>query len=223
MYVSRAKTEKQILIFSQSDLQLRITFDRLKNYPLPDQSTTSMSEKPTTSIDQSNVSNANLVSAFFKNAVSQVRDHYCFTKKGKWTGTTWNEVADSIKRLSGALVAAGVQPRDRVMICAENRPEWAIADLAIMAIGAIVVPAYTTNTEDDHVYIMEHSGAVVIITSGGILGNRVALAASRVPNIRMLITMDPDTELPHLAPTTIHTWQSLLKSTEPLVDINARI
>ena len=84
-----------------------------------------------------------------------------------------------------------MQPRDRVMICAENRPEWAIADLAIMAIGAIVVPAYTTNTEDDHIYIMEHSGAVVIITSGGILGNRVALAASRVPNIRMLITMDP--------------------------------
>ena len=116
-----------------------------------------------------------------------------------------------------------MQPRDRVMICAENRPEWAIADLAIMAIGAIVVPAYTTNTEDDHVYIMEHSGAVVIITSGGILGNRVALAASRVPNIRMLITMDPDTEVPDLAPTTIHTWQSLLKSTEPLVDIDARI
>ena len=114
-----------------------------------------------------------------------------------------------------------MQPRDRVMICAENRPEWAIADLAIMAIGAIVVPAYTTNTEDDHVYIMEHSGAVVIITSGGILGNRVALAASRVPNIRMLITMDPDTELPDLAATTIHTWQSLLKSTEPLVDIDA--
>ena len=183
-----------------------------------------MSQKPTTSIDQSNVSNANLVSAFFKNAVSLGERQLLFhKKKGKWTGTTWNEVADSIKRLSGALVAAGVQPRDRVMICAENRPEWAIADLAIMAIGAIVVPAYTTNTEDDHIYIMEHSGAVVIITSGGILGNRVALAASRVPNIRMLITMDPDIEVPDLAPAPIHTWQSLLKSTEPLVDIDARI
>ena len=138
-----------------------------------------MSQKPTTTIDQNNGINANLVSAFFKNAVSLGERPLLFQKKkGKWTGTTWNEVADSIKRLSGALVAAGVQPRDRVMICAENRPEWAIADLAIMAIGGIVVPAYTTNTEDDHVYIMEHSGAVAIITSGGILGNRVALAAS---------------------------------------------
>ena len=183
-----------------------------------------MNQKPTTSIDQSNVSNANLVSAFFKNAVSLGEKPLLFhKKKGKWTGTTWNDIADSIKRLSGALVAAGVQPRDRVMICAENRPEWAIADLAIMAIGAIVVPAYTTNTEDDHVYIMEHSGAVVIITSGGILGNRVALAASRVPNIRMLITMDPDTTLPDLAAATVYTWQSLLQSTEPLVDIDARV
>ena len=89
------------------------------------------------------------------------------------------------------------------MICAENRPEWAIADLAIMAIGAIVVPAYTTNTEDDHVYIMEHSGAVVIITSGRILGNRVALAASRVPNIRILITMDADVNCPNFLATIL--------------------
>ena len=109
------------------------------------------------------------------------------------------------------------------MICAENRPEWAIADLAIMAIGAIVVPAYTTNTEDDHVYIMEHSGAVVIITSGGILGNRVALAASRVPNIRMLITMDPDVYFARTLRTATYAWQSLLKSTEPLDDIDTRI
>ena len=183
-----------------------------------------MNEKPTIPIDQGYISKANLVSAFFQNAVSQGERQLLFhKKKGKWRGTTWNEVADSIKRLSGALVAAGVQPSDRVMICAENRPEWAIADLAIMAIGAIVVPAYTTNTEDDHVYIMDHSGAVVIITSGGILANRIALAASRVPSIRVLITMDPDTTLPDLAATTIYDWQSLLKSTKPLVDIETRI
>ena len=170
-----------------------------------------MNADSTTSSDQTYTSNVNLVSAFFKNVVSEGEKPLLFhKKKGKWTGATWNEIADSIKRLSGALVAAGVQPRDRVLICAENRPEWAIADLAIMAIGAIVVPAYTTNTEDDHVYIMEHSGAVAIITSGGILGNRVALAASRVPNIRLLITMDNDTTLPELAAATTYTWQSLL-------------
>ena len=183
-----------------------------------------MSANSSTSSNRSYISDANLVSAFFENAVGLGERPLLFYKtKGKWTGVTWNEVSEAIKRLAGALVAAGVQPRDRVLICAENRPEWAIADLAVMSIGAIVVPAYTTNTEDDHVYIMEHSGAVVTITSGGVLARRVALAVSRVSNIRMLITMDPDTMLPDIAGKTISDWHSLLKTTEPLVDLDTRI
>jgi len=127
------------------------------------------------------VTKANLAGAFFENAAVLGDKPLLFHKsKGKWAGKDWNEVADSVRRLAGALVAAGIKPRDRIVISAENRPEWAIADLAVMSIGAIVVPAYTTNTEDDHVYIMEHSGALIAITSGGILASRVALAASRV-------------------------------------------
>ena len=121
------------------------------------------------------VTKANLAGAFFENAAVLGDKPLLFHKsKGKWAGKDWNEVADSVRRLAGALVAAGLKPRDRIVISAENRPEWAIADLAVMSIGAIVVPAYTTNTEDDHVYIMEHSGALIAITSGGILASRVA-------------------------------------------------
>ena len=101
------------------------------------------------------VTKANLAGAFFENAAMLGEKPLLFFKsKGKWTGKNWYEVADSITRLAGALVAAGIKPRDRVLISAENRPEWAIADLAVMSIGAIVVPAYTTNTEDDHHYMM---------------------------------------------------------------------
>ncbi len=170
------------------------------------------------------VTKANLAGAFFENAAMLGDKPLLFLKsKGKWTGKNWDEVADSVKRLAGALVAAGIKPRDRVLISAENRPEWAIADLAVMSIGAIVVPAYTTNTEDDHVYIMEHSGALIAITSGGLLASRVALAASRVQHMRMLITMDPDTELPDVGGRTVHRWQDLLAKTEPLADIDSRI
>ena len=170
------------------------------------------------------VTKANLAGAFFENAAMLGAKPLLFHKsKGKWTGKNWDEVADSVRRLAGALAAAGIKPRDRVLISAENRPEWAIADLAVMSIGAIVVPAYTTNTEDDHVYIMEHSGALIAITSGGLLASRVALAASRVQHMRMLITMDPDIKLPDLGGRTVHTWQGLLAKTEPLADIDSRI
>ena len=170
------------------------------------------------------ISHANLASAFFKNAASEGEKPLLFhKKKGKWLGKNWDEVADAVRRLAGALVTNGINPGDRVLVSAENRPEWAIADIAIMAIGAIVVPAYTTNTEDDHVYIMEHSGAVAAITSGGVLANRLALAASRVDNIRILITMDPDTILPNLGAKILLDWQLLMKTNEPLVDIDRRI
>ena len=170
------------------------------------------------------VTRANLAGAFFENAAMLGEKPLLFHKsKGKWTDKNWDEVGDSVRRLAGALVAAGIKPRDRVLISAENRPEWAIADLAVMSIGAIVVPAYTTNTEDDHVYIMEHSGALIAITSGGLLASRVALAASRVQHMRMLITMDSDTKLPDLGGLTVHRWQDLLAKTEPLADIDSRI
>ena len=111
-----------------------------------------------------------------------------FEKRAQtWTGRSWNEVANSVRRLASVLVNAGIGAGDRVIVSAENRPEWAIADLAIMAIGAIVVPAYVTNTEDDHFFIMDHSGASAVITSGSLLGARIALAASRTPGLHTMI------------------------------------
>ena len=135
---------------------------------------------------------ANLAGRFF--AISKtVGDKPLFFRKinGTWSGLSWSEVDHKTRQLASVLLSAGVGPGDRVIISAENRPEWAICDLAILAIGAIVVPAYTTNTEDDHHFIMDHSGAVVAITSGGALATRMMLAASRAPSMRLIMFMDP--------------------------------
>ena len=51
------------------------------------------------------------------------------------------------------------------MLVTENRPEWLIADLAIMAAGCVTVPTYTTNTERDHQHILDESGARAVIVS----------------------------------------------------------
>jgi long-chain acyl-CoA synthetase len=78
---------------------------------------------------------------------------------------SWAETARTVNRLARGLVALGIQPGDRVALAAENRPEWAIADLAIMSVGAITVPAYTTNTVDDHRHVFGDSGARIVIAS----------------------------------------------------------
>jgi long-chain acyl-CoA synthetase len=170
------------------------------------------------------IEKANLPSAFFDAATTTGSKPLFFTKReGKWVGTNWQEVKEAVTRLAGALVEAGVKQRDRVLISAENRPEWAIADLAVMSIGAIVVPAYITNTVDDHVYIIEHSGAVVGITSSGILANRLAQAAASVPQMRLLILMDNDHNISTSGALKISYLQQLLTDTAPLADINARV
>src|SRR6202040_3005812 len=106
---------------------------------------------------------------------------------GAYRSLSWAETARTVNRLARGLVALGVEPGDRVALAAENRPEWAIADLAIMSAGAITVPAYTTNTIDDHRHIFGNSGARAVITSTPPVSERVAAAAAQVPSVQAVI------------------------------------
>ena len=170
------------------------------------------------------VDEANLAAAFFTGVTQGGDAPLMYEKRTQsWQGRSWNEVANSVRQMASVLVDAGVSAGDRVMISAENRPEWAIADLAIMAIGAIVVPAYVTNTEDDHYFIMDHSGASAVITSGGLLGARIALAASRAPGLQMMILMDDDATVPPVKSVKTRYWNEALGAAEPLADLDRRI
>ncbi len=84
---------------------------------------------------------------------------------GEWRATSWREAARQVCLLAESLRRLGLVDGDRVVLVSENRPEWAIADLAIMAAGCITTPAYTTNTERDHLHILENSGAKAAIVS----------------------------------------------------------
>ena len=128
---------------------------------------------------------------FFDRAEQYNEKPFLWAKKNKdWSSLSWNETSIKVKEFAGGLKSFGIKPGDKVVIVSENRPEWIIADLAINLIGAITVPAYTTNTEDDHHYILEHSDAKAVIASNNILANRVALATTRTKLCKILITLD---------------------------------
>ena len=170
------------------------------------------------------IEDANLPAAFFANVEDGGDSKLLFEKVDtEWRGHSWLAVADDVRRLASVLVNCGVEAGDRVMVSAENRPEWAIADLAIMSIGAIVVPAYTTNTEDDHHFIMDHSGSTVVITSGGMLATRLALAANRAPSVHTMIVMNDAFTAPEGFRPTLHYWGAAIAGAEALADIDSRI
>ena len=134
----------------------------------------------------------NLVTMFFTRAAEKGDAPFLWVKRdGQWRSTSWAEAARQVSALAAGLKAIGMKRGDRVMLVAENRPEWAISDLAIMAAGCITVPAYTTNTERDHAHIIENSGACAIIVSTEKLARTLMPAVLRSNQGQTVIGIDP--------------------------------
>ena len=104
---------------------------------------------------------------------------------------TWGETSTSIQKLAKVL-KDNLTQGDRCLLVSENRPEWLIADLAIMSIGAITVPAYTTSTTNDYEYIIQHSGARCLIVSNHDLAKKTIPAILNSPQCQTVIKIDDD-------------------------------
>ena len=154
----------------------------------------------------------NSVVKIFEKQSSMLQDQPYLWRKidDKYSLLTWKEVRSNVERFSTALKNLGILEGDRVVIVSENRPEWQIADLSIMAIGAISVPAYTTSTTNDYEYIIKHSGARCIIVSSHDLAKKVLPAVLNSPMCQTLIKINDDNEN-YDVPITVHSWNSLIK------------
>jgi long-chain acyl-CoA synthetase len=108
----------------------------------------------------------NLVTMFLTRSREKGDAPFLWAKHGgAWEPISWSEAARQVAAFADSLKRIGIEPGDRVMLVSENRPEWLIADLGIMAAGAVTVPAYTTNTTRDHTHILGNSGAKAVIVS----------------------------------------------------------
>ena len=120
-------------------------------------------------------------------------------REGTYRPWSWQRVANEVRALARALRARAVAPGDRVLLFAENRPEWAIADLAIMAAGGVTVPAYTTNTTENNTYLLNHSGAAAAFVSTDRLAARLLPAVARAPALKLVVSMEPLAEVGQLS------------------------
>ena len=136
----------------------------------------------------------------------------------------WAKVAADVRALARGLVALGVQPGDRIALIAENRPEWLIADLAIMSVGAITVPAFSTNTIEDNRHVLTHSGSRGLIISGPSIAKRALSAALQAPELDFVIAMEPLGTHQQL-PLRVISWSEALGMGDSRLDaeIDARI
>jgi long-chain acyl-CoA synthetase len=153
----------------------------------------------------------NLAQMFFAVVDRMGERKFTWAKKGgQWQATSWAAAAAQARALALGLGALGVRAGDRVFLVAENRPEWPVADVAIMAAGAISVPAYITNTAADHRHILTDSGARVAIVSTPRLAETVLAAAAGAAALETVIVIEPGTPAPEGGRPRVLDWDQAL-------------
>jgi long-chain acyl-CoA synthetase len=157
----------------------------------------------------------NLVTMFFTRAAEKGDSPFLWAKReGEWRSISWREAAETVASLAAALKRIGLEPGDRVMIVAENRPEWCLADFAIMAAGCISVPAYITNTERDHQHILDDSAARAVIVSTQKLAKPLLPAAFRSNCCEHVIGIEP-LRAGQSSAISFHDWNALIAGEAP--------
>jgi long-chain acyl-CoA synthetase len=134
----------------------------------------------------------NLSTMFFEQADRLGDKPFLWEKQnGVYEAVSWNEAAQRACAIANGLLAHGIKPGDRVVLVSENRPEWLITEIAVLSIGAILVPAYTTNTVDDHAHILMDSGAKAALVSTNRLAVPLLAAARKSPALAFICHMEP--------------------------------
>ena len=110
---------------------------------------------------------------------------------GDWRAIDWGEYGRTVEEVAAGLLTLGIGAGDRVGLLSGNRPEWHIADLAILSVGAVTVPVYPTSSSPQVAYVLADSGARVCFVDGPEQLAKVLLHRSEVPGLERIVGLLP--------------------------------
>src|SRR5947199_5690934 len=108
---------------------------------------------------------------------------------GTWQSVSSQEFGRNVARIARALYDWGIRAEDRIAILSENRPEWPMADMACLLLGAVTVPLYTTLTAEQTAFALNDSGCRAIFLSSDQQLHKVLSILSQT-QIKYLVVMD---------------------------------
>src|SRR3982751_375799 len=120
------------------------------------------------------------------------KDALSYKSGNDWVHISGAEAIERIKRIALGLLSLGIRKGDRIAIISENRPEWSLPDLAVLSLGAVNVPIYTTQAVEQIRFILENSGARMLFISGKKLFKHAEEAIRSVEQLERLIFFDSD-------------------------------
>ncbi|HEX8775505.1 MAG TPA: long-chain fatty acid--CoA ligase [Pyrinomonadaceae bacterium] len=111
---------------------------------------------------------------------------------GEWINISAETFIERVRALAMGLAELGIKAGDRIALLSENRPEWSITDLAILSLGAINVPIYTTQAVEQVRYILEDSGARMLFVSGRKVFKHARAGIESVERLERIVFFDPE-------------------------------
>src|SRR5215216_5943026 len=119
-------------------------------------------------------------------------DALSLKREGQWLHIPGEAIIQRVRAVALGLSALGVKRGDRVALLSENRPDWSVVDLAILSLGAVNVPIYTTQAPDQVRYILEDSGARVLFVSGRKVYRHARPGVEPVGTLERVVFFDTD-------------------------------
>jgi long-chain acyl-CoA synthetase len=144
----------------------------------------------------------------FLKAVARHLKPDCFLYKhgGQFQGISSQDALRRAAALAAVFARMGVKRQDRVAILSENRVEWALTDFALLGLGAVPVPIYTTLPEPDIEYILRDAGAKGIIVATDAQLQKVINVRPRLPDLEFVLAM----ECSRLEGTGAECWEAIV-------------
>lgn len=127
---------------------------------------------------------------------------------GQWIHVSALEFVRRVRHIALGLAELGIRAEDRVALISENRPEWSIADLAILSTGAVTVPIYTTQSIDQIEYILKDSGARALLISGGRVLKHALKGFEKAEQLEHVVVFDTDSAQHVERATTLESIES---------------
>lgn len=127
----------------------------------------------------------------FHNTVNRLGELPAYYVRGEnsWQPCSWTHYGEQVDSASRALIALGVGKGDVVCILGFNRPEWAIMDVAAMAVGAAAAGIYWTCAPVEVEYVLEHSKARVLLVENAAQYEKIRAARSHLSHLQHVIIM----------------------------------
>jgi long-chain acyl-CoA synthetase len=131
---------------------------------------------------------AGLADAVFSRAAASPGDVMLRRRSadGQWQDVTAGQFGSQVSALAKGLIAAGIEPGDRVALMSATRYEWTLADYAIWSAGAVTVPVYETSSAEQVEWILSDSGARAAIAETDKHAEIISGLKDRLPDLGQL-------------------------------------